>query len=274
LGHGAWSQDEWRRWGLSDWRTTDVTLDALVTYGGQPDLMVHCAGGASVTQSMAYPYQDFQRTVATTAAVLEYARLHAKSARVVLVSSAGVYGDMGPDPIPESATPNPVSPYGMHKKMSEDLCLAFGRSAGVASVVVRLFSVYGPGLRKQLLWDACRMVADGDVQFFGTGHELRDWLHVEDAARLLALAAEHAARTRPVVNGGTGIGTSTAEVLAAVFKAHGRSDTPRFTGITRQGDPPSLIADMSHAAELGWQPRVGWREGVAEYVNWFIGGQP
>lgn len=274
IGHGAWTREEWRRWGLADWRTTDITLDALVTYGGQPALVMHCAGGASVAQSVAHPYQDFQRTVATTAAVLEYVRLHAKTARVVLVSSAGVYGDAGPGPILEAVSLDPVSPYGIHKKMAEDLCLGFGRSAGVASIVVRLFSVYGPGLRKQLLWDACRKIAQDDLEFFGTGREVRDWLHVEDAASLLALAAQHASCTRPVVNGGTGIGTSTAELLAAVLEAHGRNDRPRFSGVARHGDPGSLIADTRRAAELGWRPGIDWRRGVSEYVNWFIGGQP
>jgi len=75
----------------------------------------------------------------------------------------------------------------------EDLCLSYAGRWGIRTSVVRLFSVYGPSLRKQLLWDACEKFRRGDNTFAGTGSELRDWLHVKDAAALIATAAEREA---------------------------------------------------------------------------------
>jgi UDP-glucose 4-epimerase len=237
-------------------------------------VIVHCAGGASVGFSVAHPHADFQRTVGCTADVLEYARLHARGARVVLCSSAGVYGEASPGPIPESAPRRPMSPYGMHKKMAEDLCRSYARSCGVASVAVRLFSVYGAGLRKQLLWDACNKSARGERRFFGTGAELRDWLHVDDAAALLAASVRLASGESPVINGGTGRAASTREILGSLFRELGVADQPAFTGESKAGDPVSLVADASRAFALPWRPAVDWEQGVAAVARWFRDGAP
>ena len=272
IGHGDWTREQWRSWGLADWRQADVALDPLVTYGGDPAVIVHCAGGASVGFSVAHPYQDFVRTVTSTAAVLEYARLHATRARVILASSAGVYGEASPGPIPEAAPLLPVSPYGAHKAAAEELCRSYARSCGVPSVRVRLFSVYGAGLRKQLLWDACNKVSHGDTGFGGTGGELRDWLYVTDAASILAAAIPVASTDCPVVNGGTGRAASTREILVALLDSLGVADEPRFSGAARPGDPMSLVADAAQAYALSWRPAVAWEQGVAEYAAWYRAG--
>src|SRR6266542_7168596 len=87
VGHGSWTQSEWRAWGVAEWHAADVTLDALLTHAGDPELIVHCAGSASVAFSMAHPVQDFRRTVESTLAVLEFARIRAPRAPFVLPST-------------------------------------------------------------------------------------------------------------------------------------------------------------------------------------------
>lgn len=272
IGHGSWSREEWRQWGISEWHSTDITTDALLTYGGSPDVIVHCAGSGSVGFSMTHPRQDFQRTVEATVAVLEFARLHAPKARVVYPSSAGVYGVAEKLPIAESDLLLPVSPYGVHKKISEEMCCSYARHFGLSVAIVRLFSVYGIGLRKQLLWDACMKISDGGNGFFGSGMETRDWLHITDAASLLFAASERASTECPIVNGGSGQGVSVREVLCELFDSFGRSDSPQFSGAVRSGDPVHYIADINLLRSWGWQPRMQWREGVRNYADWFKKG--
>jgi UDP-glucose 4-epimerase len=269
IGHGGWTQSEAARWGLAEWHAADVNLDALFTYAGEPDLIVHGAGSGSVGFSVSHPFQDFQRNVTTTAAVLEFSRLHAPAARTVLLSSAAVYGEVERTPIAEDDGLRPVSPYGVHKKFAEDLCASFGRHCGVKSAVVRLFSVYGPELRKQLLWDASWRIRRNENGFFGTGRELRDWVYVEDVVDLLLKAGEHATAESPVVNGGTGEGVSVEDVLKELFRAFDRADEPRFSGQSRSGDPANYVADGRRARQWGWTPEVEWREGLCRYVRWF-----
>jgi len=273
LGHGTWSREEWRNWGLADWHAADVTFDNLVTYAGRPDAVIHCAGSGSVAFSTTHPHQDYQRTVATTASVLEFVRLYAPGAAVVYPSSAAVYGHVARVPIAESDPARPVSPYGVHKQMGEMLCATYASHFSIRVALIRLFSVYGNGLRKQLLWDACSKLNRGETTFFGTGNEKRDWLHVTDAAELLALACEHASSQGAIVNGGTGTEVSVREVVHEILAALGRSDAPRFTGANREGDPPAYLADIDRVSRWNWKPRKPWRTGVREYVEWFNADQ-
>ncbi len=269
LGHGAWTRAQWQDWGLAEWHAVDVTLDALVTYAGLPQAVIHCAGSGSVAFSTTHPHQDYRRTVDTAAAVLEFVRLHAPDAAVVYPSSAAVYGRAAQLPISELAPVQPISPYGVHKRVAELLCSMYADHFAVRACVVRLFSVYGNGLRKQLLWDACAKVRRDDLSFFGTGEERRDWLHVTDAAALLCQASDRATASCPVVNGGTGTGTTVREVVEEILAALGRSDVPSFSGAQREGDPPVYVADTQRVDAWGWRPRVSWQEGVREYVGWF-----
>ena len=272
LGHGAWVKEEWEAWGVAEWHTADITLENLITYAGEPDVIVHCAGSGSVGFSMTHPYQDFQRTVATTLAVLEYARLHAPKAKISYPSSAGVYGVADKLPILESDPLAPASPYGVHKRMAEDLCRSYANNFGISVAMTRLFSVYGVGLRKQLLWDASQKINNGENEFFGTGEEIRDWLHVEDAASLLISAVDHSSTKCPIVNGGSGIAVTVREVLTDLFACFERTDAPKFSGIARSGDPVGYQADISQAINWGWQPAKDRKQGVSEYVAWIKGG--
>lgn len=274
MGHGSWGRDEWRRWGVAEWHTADISVDTLTTYAGEPDVIFHCAGSGSVAFSMTHPQQDWQRTVASTLAVLEYMRVQRPQARLVIPSSAGVYGKASTMPISIQAQLSPASPYGVHKKVAEDLCRSYAQHFGVRSALVRLFSVFGVGIRKQLLWDACMKLSKGAATFGGTGDETRDWLHVEDAARLMLVAARQASTACPVVNGGVGQAVPIKDVVGLVARRMGTGVQPAFSGQTRPGDPMHYQADVAEARAWGWLPQ---RDRVAEmtaYVDWFTSGAP
>ncbi|MGH9337402.1 MAG: NAD-dependent epimerase/dehydratase family protein [Vicinamibacteria bacterium] len=269
IGHGAWLRDDLRRWGLYEWHQCDINLETLLTYAGEPELIFHCAGSGSVTFSVRNPYQDYRRTVETLVSTLEYARMHAPHARIVYPSSAAVYGVARVIPMAEGHPLNPVSPYGVHKKIAEDLCFSYARHHGVRIAVIRFFSLYGTELRKQLLWDACTKVTAAENQFFGTGEEVRDWLQIDDAVSLLMTAAEAASTDCPVLNGGTGVGVGVRELLSVIFERLGSHDEPTFANTARSGDPTRYVADVTRARSLGWRPVVDWEEGVRKYVDWY-----
>jgi UDP-glucose 4-epimerase len=270
IGHGKWSREEWALWGLSGWYCADVTLQALEKHAGSPLVIVHCAGGGSVSLSIDDPIADFERTVVTTAHVLEYVRTAAPSCRVVYPSSASVYGTVAKLPIREDCYTSPISQYGVHKLMAEQMVASYARQFGTSTAIVRLFSVYGCGLRKQLLWDACRKFANRDRVFMGTGEEVRDWLHVEDAAELLLAAAEHASPECPTVNGGSGVGTTVRDVLVYLSNCLSETDqAPVFSGAQRAGDPSRFVADTNASKAWAWSPKRHWKEGVEQYVAWW-----
>jgi len=274
LGHGAWGREEWRDWGIQEWRQADVTPETMMTYAGEPDVIFHCAGSGSVFYSVSHPFQDYQRTVSTMLSVLEYIRVHSPGTRLVVPSSAGVYGVAQRMPIRVADPLNPVSPYGVHKRIAEELCQSYAKSFGLQVAIARLFSVYGIGIRKQLIWDACQKMSAGQFGFAGTGDETRDWLHVDDAASLMLTGVAHASRDCPVVNGGTGAAVAIRDVVVQIARELGLSQSPEFSGQVRAGDPVHYQADLEGALAWGWRPQRVLAAELSAYVDWFKRGAP
>jgi len=272
LGHGEWPESEWRSWGVTRWQADDIALASIATLIGDesPKALIHCGGTGSVARAYANPYLDFERAVASTAVIAEFARHRALgNCRVVLVSSAAVHGDQGDVDLSENSGHSPISPYGFHKAAAENICYMYSRFYGVTASIVRLFSVYGEGLRKQLLWDAMDKFTSGQNQFFGTGHELRDWVHVDDAAELLARAALSSQASMEIYNGCNEQAT-TREVLTMLATLAGGTE-PIFNGETHFGNPRRLTATGSHArTQLKWAPTISLREGLSRYAHWFL----
>ena len=275
IGHGALKTDVVGAGGLDEWVSTDITLESLRTLAFTPDILIHCAGSGSVGFSVQDPLQDFVRTVLSAYFALEYVRLYSPRTVFVYPSSAAVYGESQRMPICEDMPLNPISPYGVHKKMAEELCAMYARQYQVRCTVLRFFSVYGEELKKQLLWDACNKLTDGNVSFWGTGQEVRDWVHAEDAARAILLGALHASTECPVVNVGSGTGTSVRTVLERVFSSFGRKDAPCFTGAENTGNPAKYIADITRIRSWGWSPKISLDMGIERYVRWYrsVAGQ-
>jgi UDP-glucose 4-epimerase len=275
LGHGAWPESEVEFSGLHRWINGEVSfanLDALAASCGLPSTVVHLAGGSSVGASIALPGEDFKRSVVAAGELAEWIRLRAPGSQVVIASSAAVYGSSHPGAISEDSTCVPYSPYGYHKRMAEMIFESYAKSFGLSVAIVRLFSVYGNGLRKQLLWDCCnKLLLNPDKLYLGgTGNELRDWLHVSDAAGLLLAAAQNANPNCPVINGGTGVGRAIRLVATDLCRSWGCPELEvNFSGTAREGDPRSLIAVPEKAFSFGWRPLVDWQDGLSEYVAWF-----
>ncbi len=270
IGRDPWDEAEWRAWGLSAWLCADLSLETLSAFAGVPEVVAHCAGGSSVGASFQAPEADFQSTLGTLLAALEFLRLRAPAARLVYPSSAAVYGQVERLPIDEDDPLRPASPYGTHKLMAEDLCRSHARHFGLNVAVVRFFSLYGEGLRKQLLWDACLKFSKGEAAFLGTGEELRDWLHVEDAARLLRVAAAHADGTCPVVNGASGTGTSVRQVLSLLRSAFPEAPPLAFTSVAKAGDPSAYVASCGKAFAWDWHPAIHLEQALGAYAAWFL----
>lgn len=275
VGHGLWPAEEARKWGFSSWCNGEIeaaNLSQLMHVSGVPEVVYHLAGGSSVGASFQNPQEDFCRTVESSARLFEWLRLNAPDASVVSVSSAAVYGAGHAGLIAENAVISPYSPYGIHKSMMESLCHSYAENFGLRVMIVRLFSVYGAGLEKQLIWDLCSKLAQAGsepVMLGGSGRELRDWLHVSDAATLLWLARTRCDDASSIINGGTGIATSISEVAGLVCEAWGGAPGVEFSGIARKGDPYSLVADCVVATQLGFKPSVTLPEGIHAAVHWF-----
>ncbi len=275
LGHGDMPQNERHERGLSMWVNGDVNrsnLTCIATELGCPQSIFHLAGGSSVAASMMAPYADYEKTCTSTMEVAEWVRIQSPETKVNFVSSAAVYGNKHSKPIIEASVLEPYSIYGMSKYIAELLLSAYSKNYGLNISIVRLFSVYGPGLRKQLLWDICNRLASGvdSLSLGGEGVERRDWIHVRDAVSII-LAAMRATGPEPyIVNGGTGIGIDVATIARRLaFAYSGKEVDLVFSGLKRAGDPDYLVADTGRVRGLGIATHCDLDSGLKEYVTWF-----
>ena len=270
LGNGRWGSEEFRPHGFDVWLDAAVTMSSLLTLEQEFDVIAHCAGNGSVGYSQTNPRQDFGKTVESTAELLEYMRLNNTSARLIYASSAGVYGARPDAPIKESDQLNPISTYGYHKRIVEELCDNYARTYGLSIGIIRFFSVYGEGLTKQLLWDASVKLstAKGEATFWGTGEETRDWIHVDDATEIIRRLSVSTERFS-IVNGATGTRITVRDVLEMLRQALGAEAEIKFDGAARTGDPRFYHADVAKLRQLGQRPTVSLAGGLNRYAAWF-----
>ena len=271
VGHGNWNFEEYREYGFSFWRLDDITVDSITSLNVCFDVIIHCGGSGSVAYSISNPYQDFNKTVSGTAAVLEYMRLYNPKAKLIYPSSPAVHGEHSNTPIREDALISPASPYGEFKLMAEHLCHTYVRCFSLDVNILRLFSVYGEGLTKQLLWDAANKLTQAeDAIFWGGGYETRDWIHVDDAVSLMHSVLESDLDKGSIINAGSGISTPIKDVLKLLADQLGSHKEIQFNNVIRPGDPLYYWADTSKAVSIGWAPKVSLVLGIQRYVAWFL----
>jgi len=245
-------------------------LDILLSKSGNPNYIFHLSGGSSVPLSIKNPLEDFNKTVNATEELLDWMRRRTCDAKLLIVSSAAVYGDCSISEIPEDNVTNPLSPYGLHKSLIEKMSKYYAKNYNLKLVIVRLFSVYGIGLRRQIIWETCRRIFENsdELLFSGTGLEKRDWLNIGDAISLLIFSIKLADYNSPIYNGGSGKPLEVREMVNKICSVWGSKIPIRFDGITRAGDPFSLVASLKKINSCGWTPKVNINTGLIETVAW------
>ena len=245
------------------------SLGAAFDAAGPPAAVFHAAGNGSVGLSVTNRAACRRDTLDSTKTLLSFLRAEAPKARVVFPSSAAVYGATDNVALAEDRPLAPISPYGEHKAAAEEACRA-AAAAGQPVAILRMFSVYGRGLRKQLPWDLGRrlLTGDGPVELFGTGEETRDFMSVHDAAAIIVALATHPFPSPLVVNGGTGIATTVADFAHRLARALGVSREIRFNGEVRAGDPRFFCADITRLHEFGLGTSIDLDTGLNDYATW------
>lgn len=271
IGHGKWHTHEYNQWGIDEWYESTITFEAIINTNQSFDIIVHCGGSGSVGFSYQNPYEDFQKSVQSTLSLLEFIRLRNPNCHFIYPSSPAVQGDLGDKEITEDDPSNPVSPYGFHKRAAEELCLSYNKNFNLKISIIRYFSIFGEGLQKQLLWDACLKIknSENEIMFFGTGEETRDWIYVEDASSLMIFIAKNEKNKLSIINCGSGIRTTIKDTLNQLVEIYNKKVNIQFNHVVKPGDPRYYHADITKALNLGWKPTVTFEEGLKRYLIFF-----
>jgi UDP-glucose 4-epimerase len=224
-----------------------------------------------VVASLSDPLGDLKGSALVLAHVLNRMARLPSTPRLVLISSAAVYGDPTALPVGEDAPIAPVSPYGFNRAITELVAREFQETFSVPATILRVFSAYGEGLRRQVLWDVSRMVVrDAAVLLAGTGIETRDFLHVTDVARAIAVVAGDSGTADETYNVASGVETPIADLAGWIVHEIGAGIPIAFSGIRRPGDPGRWTADTSKIATLGFRASVDIETGTRSYARWAL----
>jgi dTDP-glucose 4,6-dehydratase len=241
---------------------------------GQVDGVLHFASAASPPDYQAHPIETLRVGSEGTRHGLELARQ--KGARFFLASTSEVYGDPLVNPQPESYWGNvssigPRSMYDEAKRFAEAMTMAYHRTHGVDTRIVRIFNTYGPRMRPQ---DG-RVVSNFLVQalrgapltVYGDGSQTRSFCYVSDEVEGI-YRLFHSDRIMPT-NIGNPVEFTMLELAEAVLAETGSSSPIEYRALP--GDDPKVRQpDITVAREiLGWEPKVPLREGLARSIPYF-----
>ena len=163
----------------------------------------------------------------------------------------------------------PISPYGRNKLKSEILLKTFAKKNKLELNIIRFFSLYGDGLKKQLFWDVLYKLKKNIFVFNGTGLETRSWMHVNDAVKIINLILLKSSKSTSIINApGNDIFTN-KEVINKIYKYLHVKEKPIFNNIGRKGDPKILVCDNKDLKNLKWKQSVSISEGLKKYIKWF-----
>jgi UDP-glucuronate 4-epimerase len=239
------------------------------------DAVIHLAAQPGVRLSWSDGFGVYvERNISASQRLLEAAR-RTRVRRLILASSSSVYGNATEQPITEDAATRPFSPYGVTKLAMEHLAAVYAANWGLSTVVLRYFTLYGPGQRPDMAVHRfiAAVAAGRPVTVYGDGEQVRDFTYVADAASATLAAVEIDVAPASVFNVAGGSPATVNELLNLVSEHIGRPLTTRHLP-AQAGDVRATHGAINRARRLlGWQPEVPLDDGVKLQVVHQLGGR-
>lgn len=237
------------------------------------DAVFHLAALPRVQYSIDYPDLAHKTNVSGTFNILNLARLH-KVKRFIFTSSSSVYGDQEKLPLVETMTPNPMSPYALHKLIGEQYCTLYHKIYGLEVISLRYFNVYGPkqnptGGYANLIPKLIYLISHNQSPTINnTGKQTRDFAYVNDVVEANVLACETTNKEcfGQAFNVGSGTAYSVNDVVKLVMKLTGKNP-PVLKG-PQVIEPRDTLADITKIRKnLGWEPKISFEEGLKRMIS-------
>lgn len=237
------------------------------------DYIVHLAAESNVDLSLESSQVFLHTNILETQLLLEACRQHPRLKRLVLVSTDEVYGNPWQDiPSQENDPLLPCSPYAASKAGQDLLAYSYFVSFGLPVVRSRCVNNYGQRQDPTKLIPRFTLNAlkNNPLPLYGSGHNLREWIHAKDHAAALAfLMLGPDSLNGDVFNVGTGIEHSAREVGKAILKHFERPDSDLETVDDRPGHVLRHAVNCEKLKSLGWKPRIDWETGFKETLDWY-----
>jgi UDP-glucose 4-epimerase len=236
------------------------------------DAIFHLAANAYVPPSVNDPSFDYHSNLEASFRMFEVLRRVHYPGKLINFSSAAVYGEPSRLPIRETDPVIPISPYGVSKLAIERYAHVYARLYGLRVASLRLFSVFGPGQRKQVVYDLINKLAHNPnlVEILGDGSQTRDLNYVTDVVQAALKVAENAPLVGETYNTASGCSYSIRDLIQVLCEVMNVQPVLNFSGHVRPGDPNRWECDITCLQQLDYEPQVSLKEGIRRTVDWFM----
>ena len=231
------------------------------------DCVYHLAARVSVPESILYPREYNAVNVGGTVSLMEAMR-DVGIRRVVLASSGAIYGDQELQPLSESQSPRPRSPYAVSKLAAEYYVRTIGELWGIETVCLRIFNAYGPGQHLPashppvVPYFLRQAVRNGTLVVHGDGNQTRDYVYVDDVVTAMVAASTAPGLDRLVINVGSGTETSLRTLTKLILEVTNSQANMVYNAQTT-GGVSRLCADLALAGQkLSYKPAFSLEEGL------------
>ena len=232
------------------------------------DVCINASGSATVGYSFANTFDDFVLNSVNVFHLLDAIKKNNPECKFIQLSSAAVYGAPDELPIRENTCPSPMSPYAYHKYLSEIICMEYFNIFNIPVCPVRIFSVYGPGLKKQLLWDIYQKSLKSDIiELSGKGTESRDFIFIEDLLQAFDCIIKSDDFKGQPVNIGSGNEITISSLANLFIDMISPGKKIIFNNHVRPGDPQQWKANISKLNHWGFSTKFSLKEGLSNYIK-------
>ena len=259
----------------------DIRQQSTMNYLVQGrDVIFNLAGQVSHVDSMQDPHTDLEINCRAQLTLLEACRRNNPGVKVVFAGTRQVYGKADSLPVTEDHLVRPTDVNGINKAAGEYYHLVYNNVFGVRACSLRLTNVYGP---RQLIrhnrqgfigWFVRLALEDREIQIFGDGRQIRDFVYVEDAADAFLRAGASDACNGQVLNVGGAEPIAHRDLVALMIEAAGTGSVRlvEWPADRKAIDIGDFYADSSRiTATLGWQPQTSLRDGLARTFAYYRG---
>lgn len=235
----------------------------------QFDVCINASGSAHVGFSFENPSKDFELNVVNVQKIVVAIRDYNPNCKLINFSSAAVYGNPQFLPITENSICKPLSPYGFHKLQSELLLTEYHKFFGLNTCSLRVFSAYGPRLRKQLFWDLYQKAIKSDfISLFGTGNETRDFIYIDDLLQIIDLVIQNSPFQGSIYNVASNQEITITHAAQIFLQEFSSNKKVVFNGEVKVGDPNNWLADIETLKNYGFKPQFNLHLGIKKYAEW------
>ncbi|MCK4269607.1 MAG: GDP-mannose 4,6-dehydratase [Methanogenium sp.] len=235
------------------------------------DIVFHLAAQIHVDRSIVEPKLTYDINVLGTQNILEVARTYDVE-KVISASTSEVYGSTEYAPMDENHPLNASHPYGASKIAADRMCYAYIKTYGMNICIMRPFNLYGPkqkdsGYGGVISIFTKRVLNNMPPIIYGDGNQTRDYTYVDDIVRAYDIILKAKEIDGPV-NFGTGFEVKINDLAEKIIKFCGKDLKPVHVD-ARPGEVNRLIADISKAKKIGWEPKYSLDEGLKKYIDWY-----